>query len=784
MRLRADRLTRPAADKASGQGAARRPQRTCGRATSLLSVVLNELQANEPPLAARIIDSGGTVPTMTRTNGFHTRTARWTQQPRHERLTLAAIIVLGVVLTSWNLARGGDSEFVAAAAGSMSESWPAFLSGAFDPGATVTLDKLAGFAVPQALSVRVFGMSTAALALPQVLEGIVTVWAVSLVGLRWAGPRVGLVAAALAASTPIFVSMFGHPMEDGLLTMALAVALVWWQRAALAGTWWPLLLSGLFVGVGFQAKMLQAWLILPALVVGTVVASGTGGLRMRRGIGHAAVLVGAAVVASLSWSVVLALLPTSAHPYFDGSTDDDVFAMVFGYNGVDRFLPGLWPGRSGRSARSVTRSGTRSGVPPGTSEPAAGTGTCCSCSPRGMPRRWDGRGQQHSSVSAWVPQAGGAVGADREARPASATLVTLVVWLVTAGVVLSVLRLPHTAYVAAVGVQLAVLAAVGWAGAARCVAPRWTGGCWPCPPDCSWCRGCGGRGSRRRADGAPVLLGGIAVGVTVVALVAVLVVGLRWGGSRLRVPALVSRLVSRLVLVLVLVAGPVGWLPGCSSPRWWRGRRASRCRRSTRRGTAAVETPRSAPCRGSSGSSHSRRVPGRWASLARVVSAREESSRRPRRLRRAWRVRDDDVRVPRVHTRRRRRAAVACPRRSLPRRRCRAGRRRPGRSAAVPDRLVAGVGRRHRDHRGRGPDRRRVLRAGTGVHDGADRVHGAQRPGVPARGRGVLGGARPGAAGGRRPQLHGGAPVANATSGFGGRGGFGSPTSFALERCA
>lgn len=121
---------------------------------------------------------------MTRTNGFRAHTPRWTQQPRHERLTLAAIIVLGAVLTSWNLARGGDSEFYAAAARSMSESWPAFLSGAFDPGATVTLDKLAGFAVPQALSVRVFGMSTAALALPQVLEGIVTVWAVSLVGLR------------------------------------------------------------------------------------------------------------------------------------------------------------------------------------------------------------------------------------------------------------------------------------------------------------------------------------------------------------------------------------------------------------------------------------------------------------------------------------------------------------------------------------------------------------------------------------------------------------------------
>ena len=53
---------------------------------------------------------------------------------------------------------------------------------------------------------------------------------------------------------------------------------------------------------------------------------------------------------------------------------------------------------------------------------------------------------------------GGAVD-DRAGR---AMLVVLVVWLGTAAAVLSVARLPHTAYVAAIGVQLALLAALGW----------------------------------------------------------------------------------------------------------------------------------------------------------------------------------------------------------------------------------------------------------------------------------------------------------------------------------
>ncbi|WP_058727329.1 ArnT family glycosyltransferase [Curtobacterium oceanosedimentum] len=489
------------------------------------------------------------------TSGDHaaTRPARWWHQTVAQRATLAAIVVLGAVLSSWNLARGGDSSFYAAAARSMSESLPAFLSGSFDPGATVTLDKLAGFAVPQAISIHLFGMSTASLALPQVLEGAITTLAVSVVVLRWLGARAGLVAAALAASTPIFVSMFGHPMEDGLLTMSLAVALVWWQRAALTRTWWPLLLAGLFVGVGFQAKMLQAWLVLPALVLATVVATAGPGRRWRRAVGHVAALVGAAVVASLSWSVVLGLLPTGDHPYFDGSTDDSVFAMVFGYNGVDRFLPGLWPGAVSALGAAVGHVGTH--VADTWRTATAGRG-----------------GGDHSLLQLFSPRYASQVGwswpaaltgigigaarwwrrrSGREALLPAATLVALVVWLVTAVAVLSVLRLPHTAYVAGIGAQLAALGALGWWGAAGFVnaADRRLrlvpvgllvvqGAWW------AWLA---------RASSEPALLGTVAVGVTVVALVVLVV---RWRRSDPTVPSTRWRRTAAGVLVAAVVLGP------------------------------------------------------------------------------------------------------------------------------------------------------------------------------------------------------------------------------------
>ncbi|WP_242089002.1 glycosyltransferase family 39 protein [Curtobacterium sp. DN_7.5] len=481
-----------------------------------------------------------------------TRPARWLHQTRRHQAVLVAVVVLGAVLTSWNLARGGDSEFYAAAARSMSESLPAFLSGSFDPSATVTLDKLAGFAVPQAISVHVFGMSTAALALPQVVEGAVTTLAVSVVGLRLAGARAGLVAAALAAATPIFVSMFGHPMEDGLLTMALAVALVWWQRSVLTGRSWPLLLAGLFVGIGFQAKMLQAWLVLPALVVGTVVALAVPGVRWRRALGHVAVLVASALVASLAWSVVVELLPAADHPYVDGSTDDSVFAMVFGYNGLDRFLPGIWPGAVSTIGGAFARAGSHLGHAfhgVGSGQHAGGRTLLQLFSPRyasqvgwSWPAALAGIG---IGAARWWPGRTG-----REARPAFAALVAVVVWLVTATVVLSVMRLPHTAYVAGIGVQLALLGAVGWWGAAGMVgaadrrlrvvpvALLVVQGAW-----WTWLA---------RSSSEPVALGAVAVGATIAALIALLV---RWGGVSVR-PHGRGRRTAAALLVASVVLGP------------------------------------------------------------------------------------------------------------------------------------------------------------------------------------------------------------------------------------
>lgn len=383
--------------------------------------------------------------------------SRWWREPWWARVTLAAILLAFAVLTTWNLARGGDFSFYEASVRSMSQSWQALLFGAFDPAATVTLDKLSGFAVPQALSVRLFGMSTSALALPQVIEGLVTIFVCAVIGLRWRGRVVGLIAAGASASTPIFVSMFGHPMEDGLLTMSLAVALLWWQRAALTSRLWPLVWAGVFIGIGFQAKMMQAWFIVPALVIGTAIV---GDGRWLRRLARVGVLLASTVVTSLSWMIAMELVPAGSRPFVDGSTDDDVFAMVFGYNGIDRLFPNAIAGAvrsgSGTGAAGAAASATKLIDPAYVGEigwlyPAAMFGIVLGVAV--AVRAWRRRGATAPPSVRWG------------AGPA--TFVVLIVWLATGAAILSAARMPHTAYLSAIGVQLALLAAFGVSEAVR-----------------------------------------------------------------------------------------------------------------------------------------------------------------------------------------------------------------------------------------------------------------------------------------------------------------------------
>jgi 4-amino-4-deoxy-L-arabinose transferase-like glycosyltransferase len=95
-----------------------------------------------------------------------------------------------------------------------------------------------------------------------------------------------------------------------------------------------LVLAGVWVGLAFQAKMIEAWMVLPALGLAYLLA-GPGPATRRAG----QLVIGGVVagLVSVSWMTAVSLVPAADRPYVDGSHDDSTFVQVFSYNGFLRF---------------------------------------------------------------------------------------------------------------------------------------------------------------------------------------------------------------------------------------------------------------------------------------------------------------------------------------------------------------------------------------------------------------------------------------------------------------
>jgi 4-amino-4-deoxy-L-arabinose transferase-like glycosyltransferase len=273
-------------------------------------------------------------------------------QPPWARPALLAIATLSALAYAWGMDGAALETFYGAAARSMSGSWHDFLFGAFDPAGTVTVDKLPGALWPQALSLRIFGFHAWAIVLPQVIEGVLTVLVLYRVVRRLAGPVAGIVAAAVLAASPVTVALNRGNVSDSLLILLTVLAADATVAAILTGRLRSLVLAGVWVGLAFQAKMLQAWLILPALALAYLLAAKP---QLRVRVQHVAIAGLATVLVSLSWMTLVTFVPQGDRPYVDGTQNDSVFNQVFEYNGFARLSHGTSVAGAGHPAEFLAK---------------------------------------------------------------------------------------------------------------------------------------------------------------------------------------------------------------------------------------------------------------------------------------------------------------------------------------------------------------------------------------------------------------------------------------------
>lgn len=281
-------------------------------------------------------------------------------------LLLFLVLLLALCLRLVNLAAIGDGNtYYAAAVKSMLLSPHNLFFNAAEPGGSVTVDKPPLGLWIQAASAAIFGVNGVALALPQVVAGTLAVWLLHRLVRRQAGEIAGLIAALALAIAPVSVTADRSNLLESALILALLLAAWAFLLAAEKSSLRHLLLGSLLVGLGFNIKMLAAFLPLPAFFLLYLLAARHGWLKKLLHL----LLAGAVLLAvSLSWALAVDLTPPENRPYVGGSQENSVLELALGYNGLTRLL-GVT-----RGAAPATPGGQSLPPPPRASAPPQPTG--------------------------------------------------------------------------------------------------------------------------------------------------------------------------------------------------------------------------------------------------------------------------------------------------------------------------------------------------------------------------------------------------------------------------
>jgi len=257
-------------------------------------------------------------------------------------------IVTAFFVLAWLGQEGLGNEYYAAAVRSMLQSGHNLFFAAFDPAGFLAVDKPPVGLWVQAGFAAVLGFYGWTLILPQALSAIASVVVLYILVKRDFGRLAGFIAALVLALTPISVATARNNTMDSQLVLICLLA-AWAARgAADTGRLRWLLGSAALLGLGFNIKMAQALLVLPAICAVYIAAAGA---RLRVRLLHLALATLLLAALSLSWAVAVDLTPEADRPYVSSTQGNSVLELIVGHNAASRLGLRLSEGSVGPQRR-------------------------------------------------------------------------------------------------------------------------------------------------------------------------------------------------------------------------------------------------------------------------------------------------------------------------------------------------------------------------------------------------------------------------------------------------
>jgi 4-amino-4-deoxy-L-arabinose transferase-like glycosyltransferase len=257
----------------------------------------------------------------------------------------AVVVAIACALRLTALARVPLDPYYDASVRAMGTSWGALLSGSFEPGQRVSIDKPPLDLWLQVASTKLIGFGPLALHLPEAIGGVVLVVMVMAL-LRPLFGRVPAVVGglALAVLPSAVVTARSDTMDSVMAALCVAGAVVA-VRSGRRGLAAGMAGAGLLVGLAFDVKLAES-LLGAAAVGGFWLACAPRGVRLR----GAAIGVTAFLATALVWLVAVSAVPLHPRPWALGSANGSAWNAALVYNGLDRL--------DGRAARiDATASG-------------------------------------------------------------------------------------------------------------------------------------------------------------------------------------------------------------------------------------------------------------------------------------------------------------------------------------------------------------------------------------------------------------------------------------------
>ncbi|CAI6262942.1 Putative mannosyltransferase YkcB [Bacillus subtilis] len=256
------------------------------------------------------------------------------KKKRELDIFLILILLASAFLNIYNIWNDDTvNPYYTAAVTSMMQSFHNFFYASFDAAGFITVDKPPVTYQIQTISALIFGMHGWSVILPQALAGVGSVLLMYLLIKPTFGKTAARIASFVMACTPIAVAVARTNNVDALLVFFLLLATWLLFKAIRTGKLIWLLAAFFVVGVGFNTKMLQAYMILPAFLLFYLIAANA---AVKKKIISLVSALAVLAAVSLSWPLIVDNIPASKRPYIGSSQTNSVLELAFGYNGIQR----------------------------------------------------------------------------------------------------------------------------------------------------------------------------------------------------------------------------------------------------------------------------------------------------------------------------------------------------------------------------------------------------------------------------------------------------------------